>query len=387
MSWSSVKIEKLCSKVVSGGTPSTKKDDYYGGNIPWLRTQEVNFVPIDRTELTISELGLKNSSAKWVPANTVIVAMYGATAGRSAITKIPLTTNQACCNLIVNPDVADYRFLYYSLVFHFKELESLAHGSAQTNLSLGVIKVFEISCPILSTQTQIANILSAYDDLIENNRRRIALLEEAARKLYKAWFVKRRFPGWESVPVGGDGLPQEVEFGTFVQFLRGKVITKRDAVEDGGIPVVAAGMAPAYFTDKSNVLWPSVTVSASGANAGYVWLHLDDIWASDCSFISRKETPWVYFIYLYLQTRQEALKGMQKGAAQPHVHATDIAKLRFFRPSEELLKAFTDTVSPFFLQIRVLLNQNRLLAQSRDKLLPKLMSGELSVENIALPTA
>ena len=90
-SWPKVKLGTICSRVTSGGTPSTKRPEYYGGTIPWLRTQEVDFKPIYSTELFITEDGLNNSSAKWIPENTVIVAMYGATAGRSAITKIALT--------------------------------------------------------------------------------------------------------------------------------------------------------------------------------------------------------------------------------------------------------------------------------------------------------
>ena len=92
--WPKVRLGAICSRVASGGTPSTKHPEYYGGTIPWLRTQEVDFKPIYSTELFITEDGLSNSSAKWIPENTVIVAMYGATAGRSAITKIALTTKK-----------------------------------------------------------------------------------------------------------------------------------------------------------------------------------------------------------------------------------------------------------------------------------------------------
>lgn len=111
-----IAVGSLCARVTSGGTPSTKHPEYYGGTIPWLRTQEVDFKPIYDTEIHITDLGLENSSAKWIPANSVIVAMYGATAGRIAIAKVPLTTNQACCNLIVDPQKADYRYVYYALM-------------------------------------------------------------------------------------------------------------------------------------------------------------------------------------------------------------------------------------------------------------------------------
>lgn len=101
MKWQEQPVEALCIQVTSGGTPSTKRDEFYGGDIPWLRTQEIIFEPIWDTEIKLTEAGLKGSAAKWIPENSVIVAMYGASAGRVAVNKVPLTTNQACCNLVV----------------------------------------------------------------------------------------------------------------------------------------------------------------------------------------------------------------------------------------------------------------------------------------------
>jgi type I restriction enzyme S subunit len=108
-----VKISDLAEKIASGGTPSTKTTSYYDGGIPWLNTKEINFNRITQTERTISNEGLTNSSAKWIKENSVIVAMYGATAAKVAINKIPLTTNQACCNITLNPSLADYNYIYY----------------------------------------------------------------------------------------------------------------------------------------------------------------------------------------------------------------------------------------------------------------------------------
>ena len=104
MSSTRTRIEDICTRVCSGGTPKSGNSDYYdGGTIPWLNTREINFNRIRGTEGHITDLGLKSSSAKWIAENAVVVAMYGATAGRCAIIKIPLTTNQACCNLEIDP--------------------------------------------------------------------------------------------------------------------------------------------------------------------------------------------------------------------------------------------------------------------------------------------
>lgn len=110
-----VRIGDICSKICSGGTPASSNTNYYNGGIPWLNTNEVNFCNIYSTNKTISQDGLEHSAAKYIPANTVIVAMYGVTAGKSAIAKVPLTTNQACCNLIIDKNKADYQYVYYFL--------------------------------------------------------------------------------------------------------------------------------------------------------------------------------------------------------------------------------------------------------------------------------
>lgn len=144
-----------------------------------------------------------------IPQNSVIVAMYGQgdTAGRVAINKIPLTTNQACCNLIIDETKACYEFVYYQLVTLYEKMVSLKNGGAQPNLNAAIIKSMEIKLPPLKTQRYIADILSSYDDLIENNQKQIKLLEEAAQRLYKEWFVDLRFPGHENTKIV-DGVPE-----------------------------------------------------------------------------------------------------------------------------------------------------------------------------------
>ncbi|MCR4783894.1 MAG: restriction endonuclease subunit S, partial [bacterium] len=170
MEMNELRIFDVCSAVYSGGTPNKKHTEYYiGGNIPWLNTSEIKFNRIFRTEKFITEKGLASSSAKYVPENTVIVAMYGATAARTAIAKIPLTTNQACCNLIIDEQKADYRYVYYWLCSKYTQLTSLANGGAQQNLNAGQIKDFPIFLPDLDKQVKISNLLSVLDDQIYNN--------------------------------------------------------------------------------------------------------------------------------------------------------------------------------------------------------------------------
>ena len=380
--WKKVKLGEICEYVTSGGTPLASREDYYNpGTIPWLKTKEVNYCRITETENYISEKGLNNSSAKIIPENSVIMAMYGQgdTAGRVAINKIPLTTNQACCNLIINKEKADYNFVYYKLSTIYDTIVALKSGGAQPNLNAGKVKGLEITLPPLPTQQKIASVLSAYDDLIENNRRQIKLLEEAALKLYKEWFVKLNFPGHETTKIA-DGIPDGWKKGKLSdlgEFKRGKVITRKQAGK-GDVPVIAGGIDPAYYTDKSNTLCPVITISASG-NAGFVRLYNCEVWASDCSYLDKTETQYLYFVYTYLKVNQTFIYSLQKGACQQHVSPNDINEIELLIPSEEVINKFEQLVTPVYQKTKVLQNQINYLQLARDKLLPKLMNGEIEV--------
>ena len=158
-------LGEVAKKISSGGTPKTGIPEYYNnGEIPWLRTQEVNFNDIYDTGVKITEQGVKNSSAKWIPANCVIIAMYGATVGRVGINKIPMTTNQACANIEVNEEIAEYRYVYYCLANQYEYIKSLGTGS-QTNINAQIVKKLKIPIPPLSVQSQIVQILDTFTEL------------------------------------------------------------------------------------------------------------------------------------------------------------------------------------------------------------------------------
>lgn len=160
-------MSDVCRSVSSGGTPSTSRPDYYGGSIPWVRTQEVDYKPIRSTEVMITDEGLRNSAAKWIPAGCVIVAMYGATAAKAAINAVPVTTNQACCNLEVDPDVALVRYVYHWICNEYGRLRGLGEGS-QSNLNAQKVKRYPIPVPPLPEQQRIVGILDKFDALVND---------------------------------------------------------------------------------------------------------------------------------------------------------------------------------------------------------------------------
>lgn len=162
----------VTKKWYSGGTPTAGNPEYYaGGEIPWLRTQEVKFSDIEGTEVKITQSALKNSAAKWIPENCVIIAISGATAGRSAINKIPLTTNQHCGCLEIDSAKALYRYVFHWVSYNYENIKALGQG-ARGDLNSSIIKGFKLPLPYpdnpeksLAEQARIVAILDKFDAL------------------------------------------------------------------------------------------------------------------------------------------------------------------------------------------------------------------------------
>lgn len=281
-----------------------------------------------------------------------------------------------------NLNVLSREFLFYLLINKdfFEKANQLARGAAQPDLPHSLFNNIEIIYPDIITQQNIAKILDRYDSIIENYQKQIKLLEESAQRLYKEWFVDLHFPGHKNTKIV-DGVPEGWEkicLGELVCFKRGKTITKKEIIE-GNIPVVAGGTEPAYYCNKSNTGNRVITISASGANAGYTRMYFEKIWASDCSFIDCSMTNYFHFVYCHLIANKIAIDNLQKGAAQPHVYSKDINALALCCPHNDILDSFESKISYYFDLISSLQKQIHKLTEARDRLLPKLMSGEIEV--------
>ena len=389
--WKKVKLGDICERVTSGGTPKANVTSYYNPpTIPWLKTKEVNYCRITETENYISEEGLANSSAKLIAPNSVIIAMYGQgdTAGRVAINKIPLTTNQACCNLTIDESIADYEFIYYQLCTLYNKMVSLKAGAAQPNLNAQIIKNLEVLLPSLSTQHRIATILSRYDSLIENYQKQIKLLEEAAQRLYKEWFVDLHFPEHENTKIV-DGVPEgwkkkklvdmvDVQYGYAFD---GKLFNSNGE----GMPIlrirnIPDGITSDYTTEEAQDCYivhnGDIVVGMDGI------FHINSWSGGDAYLVQRacsfrpKEENMKGFIF---QAIQEPIKFFEKtlvGATVAHLGKKHIDSIELCVPnSMELFGPF----SKQYEQRQKLLSQIRLLTEARDRLLPKLMSGEINM--------
>lgn len=399
-----VRIGEICSKVCSGGTPTSSNPDYYNGGIPWLNTNEVNFCNIYETNKTISEEGLKHSVAKYIPVNTIIVAMYGVTAGKSAIAKIPLTTNQACCNLVIDDNKADYQYVYYFLKQQSDNLNKLANGGAQQNLNSLIIKKYKIALPSLKVQHRIASILSTYDTLIENNTKRIRLLEKMAENLYKEWFVRFRFPGHEKVEME-NGLSKGWSIIKIKELsnIKSGFAFKSEWFTDAGCRVAKIKDIGGVLMDTSDLSYVSednckkaekfilregdLTIALTGATIGKISIvpkHRGLIYTNQRlgKFFNGdnpiENLPFLYCLFAQDIMVQDIMNLSNSSSAQPNISPEQIGNIKF-KGNMDLIKRYNEVAKGFFQEILSLHEMNQNLARQRDLLLPRLMSGKLEV--------
>lgn len=405
-------LSELCSIISSGGTPSRKMPHYFDKNGHlWVKSKELLFKGIDDTEEKISDEGLKKSSAKYYPSGTILVAMYGANVGQLAWLKKPATVNQAICALVVDEQKADNMFVYYSLLHTREKLIVQAQGAAQQNLNAGQIKSFEIPYIDLENQQKIASILSSYDDLIENNNRRIAILEEMARSLYREWFIKFRFPGHEEVKMVDSELGQIPEgweakhLENVIDINRGRSYKSSELVEEGGLPFLnLKNIARDGGFRRDGLKWyngpykPAQTACANDIIMAVTDMTQEraviarparvpnmglDIFVLSMDLIKITAKPdydngFVYCLLRYSQFSDE-VKQFANGANVLHLSPTVIEQYRAIIPPMELQTKFYTIVQGLHrLQDNLAIKNDNLKTQ-RDMLLPKLISGKIEV--------
>lgn len=274
----------------------------------------------------------------------------------------------------------DNKFLFYLLCN--QNINHYHIGGAQPLMTQDIISRIEVSIPKSEEhQHQIAIILSALDSKIENNNKINANLEAQAQALFKSWFVD--FTPFKDQPFVDSELgpiPQGWKvgkLGDICTFKRGKNLLSKNAIDEG-VPVVAGGLTPSCYHNQANTSAPVVTVSGSGANAGFMRMYHVDVWASDCSFID-VSCDYLYFVYCFLSVNRRLLKHAQTGAVQPHVKPADIHDFDVVIPEEDIVKAFQSIIKELLTKVGVNEKENQRLAALRDTLLPKLMSGEIKL--------
>jgi len=418
--WRVRSVDDVCLCVTSGGTPSRRDSaSYAAGNWPWVKTQELQDGWLDDTEEHITDEAVASSSAKVLPEKTVLVAMYGATVGQLGLLRRPMTCNQACSALIVDPAKADFRYLFFQLLHSRSQLKGLATGAAQQNLSGVLIKSLRFPFPPLPEQRAIAHILGTLDDRIELNRRMNETLEAMARALFKSWFVdfdpvrakaEGRDPGlpcdfaalfpdrFQGSELGGVPEGWEVGRAGDLVLLGGEKLNPSqfpDEVFDHfSIPAYDEGRTPKaergedIKSAKSMVLAESVLLSRLNPRFPRVWLpSLAGRRRATCSteFLVCVPGQPVTREYLYsLFTSQEfaaEFATFVTGTSGSHqrVKQESLLAMRVLQPPAPAVGAYTTMVAPLLAQIQESIDQSRTLAALRDALLPKLVSGEIRV--------
>ena len=288
-------------------------------------------------------------------------------------------------------------FLYYFAIspdFRKRAIECMEGTSGRQRVNENALKTLELPIPEPQTQQSIAAVLSALDKKIALNKQINARLEEMAKTLYDYWFVQFDFPDANGKPYKSSGgemvfdetLKREIpkgwevkSLGDWAEIRKGTLITEKTANTNGDIKVISAGVDFSYYHDVANRPKNTITISASGANAGFVNFWREPIFACDCTTITNSVIGRTLYILNFLKIVQDFIYQQARGSAQPHVYPKDIEGLKIIVPPDLLLKRFGEFVENWNLKIANNEKQNHHLTQLRDFLLPMLMNGQVSV--------
>lgn len=373
MSWKEVKIGEVC-KVGRGSSPRPIDNKAYfeGGQIPWIKIADAtnSGKVIYETKEHVNSFGA--SFSRLLKEGSLILATSGVSLGQ-----VKFLGMEGCIHdgwlYLDDFKGCDKNYMYYILINLTSYFHSQSYGAAIQNINTDILRETKIQLPPLPTQQKIASILSAYDDLIENNLKRIKLLEEAAQHLYWEWFVKFRFPGWEAVRVV-DGLPEGWErkkLNEVLELYYGKALKAEDRKE--GIVPVFGSSGIVGFHNLTLAKGPGIIVGRKG-NVGSVFWSFDDFYPIDTVYFVSSKISF-YFLFFNLKTQNF----VNSDSAVPGLNRNSAYQLEAIVPESEILEEFERIVQPFFRQKNILEKQNQRLKEARDLLLPRLMNQMIEV--------
>lgn len=406
MSFPMTKLAEITEKIGSGVTPRGGDSVYVSEGTPLIRSQNVYNSQFDQGGLVfIDEKTAQKMKGVAVLKDDVLLNITGDSVARCCKADerfLPARVNQHVAIIRPKKDRLNPDFLMFYLTSPYMQTKMLSwagSGGTRKALTKGMIEGFEVPTPDIEVQAEISEILKNYNDLIETNKRRIELLEESTRQLYKEWFVRFRFPGHEHVKII-DGVPEGWSKGVVSQFYR----TSSGGTPSRKIPEFYTGNINWVKTQELNncfifdteekiteeavskssaKLHPenSVLVAMYGATIGELGILAKPSTTNQacCALMTNSENAHYTHAYLFLKENKTALIGMSKGAAQNNISQDIIKNMDMLMPPRKLLEQFVDIVDPIFLQIKTLALQTTKLTAARDILLPKLMSGEVAV--------
>ena len=375
--WKTCTIADL-GTVVGGATPSTKKpENYDGGTIAWITPKDLAGFSgrfISHGERNITEIGLNSCSAKMMPRHSVLFSSR-APIGYVAIAKNEVCTNQGFKSVVPNEDT-DYMFLYYLLMNNRHNIEHMGSGTTFKEVSGKTMRSIEVRVPeSRDEQIRISSMLSAIDDKIEENERINKNLEQQASTIYQAWFE-------DYIPF--DGIcPAEWEKGVLYdisKIISGKRPPMKSAekTDIATIPLVGASSVMGFTSEANHT--DKILVTGRVGTHGIVQRLNTPCWTSDNTLVITSDL----YEYTYQILQRIDYHAINRGSTQPLITQGDMNKVAILIPDQQTLDDFEVLVGQLMLQYEANLLENAKLAELRDALLPKLMSGEIDVSDIDL---
>ena len=383
MKWEKVKLGDIATCIQPGPFGSQlHNSDYSKEGTPIIMPKDIIGGAIVHSGLLkVSEEHVKRLSRHQVYEGNLMVARKGDVRKCAYITanENGWMTGSDCLKVVLDESKCYPKFIYYQLRSEHigRWLEKVSIGATMPSLNTGLLSGIEMVLPPIEIQKQIAGILSAYDDLIENNQKQIKLLEEAAQRLYKEWFVDLRFPGHENTKIV-DGVPEgwsRTNINEILTFHRGYDLTKNE-MKAGRYPVVGSTTVIGYH-NEFKIKGPGIVTGRSGSLGKYQFIW-DNFWPHNTSlYISDYKDHNIFFVYSLLQTVDFA--SLNNGGAIPTLNRNVLSNIEVIEPTDELQEMFAKIAEAQYRKIRNLEKQNNQLKMARDVLLPKLMSGEVEV--------
>lgn len=376
-SWQQKKLDEL-GFIGRGKSKHRPRNDasLYGGRYPFIQTGEIKAADlyISKYSQTYNENGLAQSKL-WEPGTLCIT--IAANIAETAILKIRACFPDSVVGFIADPAKSDTRFIKYYLDTLKLQMQNISRGATQDNLPVEKLLSFKLFVPPVLLQRKIAGILSAYDDLIENNTRRIEILEEMVQRIYREWFVDLRFPGYAKVKFIDSSIGKIPEgwdvkrLGDVVELAYGKALKAEDRM--GGEVLVFGSSGIVGYHNEHLVNGPGIIVGRKG-NVGSIFWSDADFFPIDTVFYVLTELSLPYVFY-HLQ----GMNFINNDAAVPGLNRNQAYSLDFLVPSRKVLDNFQEAVLPISKKIRLLRLKNKNLQKTRDILIPKLISGEIDV--------
>lgn len=410
-----MKLGCLCETIFSGGTPNTSNADYWNGEFHWLSSGETRNTYIFNTEKTITQKGIDNSSTRLAKKNDVVIASagQGKTRGQVSYCMIDTYINQSLISMRADPKLLDPKFLFYNLTSRYNELRTLSDSSSSRgSLTIPILENIDILLPPLKQQKTIATILSNYDDLIENNKKRIKILEEMTQKIYKEWFVDFKYPGHETVTFKDTELgkiPSDWHIGCIKELnnVQGGYAFKSTDLKEFGeygvikIKNIQAGTVDISFCqhvdmintkkyEKFKLSTGDLLVALTGAQVGKVGIMP---YSKKIFYLNQRVGKFIpnndfiknnQYVLMYVSSDKftTQVNNIASGAAQPNISTSQIENIPMIVASDPIIALYEDKVDSICKEIQVIKTQNAILQETRNILLPRFMSGEIDVENM-----